>query len=235
MTKTALAFLALLLPGLALPDDASTSEELAALFPGVTAAQIRAAPLPGFFEVRIGAEIVYISEDGRYLLQGEIYDVANEQNLTELRRFSVRAEAVEEAGEETMVIFTPAEYAHTITVFTDIDCGYCRRLQREIAQYLARGIRVRYLFFPRSGPDTDSWTKAEQVWCSPDRRDAMNRAKRGEVLKAPVCEETPVSAHYDLGRALGIRGTPALITEAGELIPGYLPANDLLRRLNGSR
>lgn len=205
--------------------------ELAAIFPGLTAPQVRPAPMPGFHEVRVGAQILYVSTDGRFLLQGELFDVASETNLTEQRRASARAEAVDDVSEGTMIVFAPPEFQHTITVFTDIDCGYCRRLHREINDYLALGIRVRYLFFPRSGPATESWTKAQQVWCSPNRQDAMTRSKAGEVLAVPPCNPTPVQSHYDLGRDLGIRGTPAIITDAGELIPGYMPAADLQRAL----
>jgi thiol:disulfide interchange protein DsbC len=205
--------------------------ELAAIFPGLTAPQVRAAPLPGFYEVRVGAQILYVTTDGRFLVQGELFDVASETNLTEQRRASARAGAVDDVSEGTMIVFAPEEFQHTITVFTDIDCGYCRRLHREINEYLALGIRVRYMFFPRSGPATESWSKAQQVWCSPDRQLAMTRSKAGEALAVPPCNPTPVQAHYDLGRDLGIRGTPAIISDTGELIPGYMPAADLQRAL----
>lgn len=208
---------------------------LAEIFPGLTAPQVRPAPVPGFHEVRVGAQILYVSTDGRFLFQGELFDVASETNLTEQRRASARAEAVDDVSEATMIVFAPEEYQHTITVFTDIDCGYCRRLHREINEYLALGMRVRYLFFPRSGPATESWTKAQQVWCSPDRQDALTRSKAGEVLVVPPCNPSPVQAHYDLGRDLGIRGTPAIISDMGELIPGYMPAADLQRALAKAR
>ncbi|MCC5794546.1 MAG: DsbC family protein [Chromatiales bacterium] len=220
------------LPSLVLADEAA--ERVAGLFPGVGVANVRPAPLPGFFEVRVGTQIFYVTEDARFLIQGELYDVETTENLTASRRASVRLDAIEEMGEPTMVVFAPDSWSHTITVFTDIDCGYCRRLQREIADYMALGIRVRYLFFPRSGPGTESWTKAEQVWCSPDRLDAMTRSKAGQRLTASACNPNPVEAHFELGRDLGIRGTPALITDSGELIPGYLPAAELLRRLEAN-
>ena len=227
-----LAFSLLLAPlgsPIALADEVPA--ELAPLFPGLTAPQVRPAPIPGFYEVRVGAQILYVTTDGRFLVQGELFDVASETNLTEQRRASARVEAVEEVSEGSMIVFAPEAYQHTITVFTDIDCGYCRRLHREIDDYLKLGIRVRYLFFPRSGPATESWTKAQQVWCSPNRQDAMTRSKAGEVLAVPACNPSPVQAHYDLGRDLGIRGTPAIISDMGELIPGYMPAADLQRAL----
>jgi len=234
MKKYALSLL--LAPLCALPVLAEeVPAELAAMFPGLTAPQVRLAPVPGFYEVRVGAQILYVTTDGRFLIQGELFDVASETNLTEQRRASARAESVNEAGEATMIVFAPENYQHTITVFTDIDCGYCRRLHREINDYLALGIRVRYLFFPRSGPGTESWTKAQQVWCSPNRQDAMTRSKMGEVLVVPPCNPTPIQGHYDLGRDLGIRGTPAIISDNGDLIPGYMPAAELQRALVNAR
>src|SRR5690606_30910162 len=140
---------------------------------------------------------------------------------------SARRDALAGIDEKEMVIFAPAKYRETITVFTDIDCGYCRKLHREMADYNARGIRVRYMFFPRSGPGTQSWTKADQAWCSADRKSAMTRSKMGQTLDAKACQPTPVAQHYQMGRDFGIQGTPAIILESGELIGGYLDAKEL--------
>jgi len=120
-------------------------------------------------------------------------------------------------------------------VFTDLDCAYCRHLHSEIAEYNRLGIRVRYLFFPRSGPDSDSWRKAEQVWCSANRNDALTRAKLGEPLSAKACQGTPVAHDYELGRQFNVLGTPAIVLNNGELIPGALPPDVLLERLRSAR
>ena len=138
-------------------------------------------------------------------------------------------------GEQNMIIFPAKNPRHTITVFTDVDCTYCRKLHRDIDKYLAEGIRVRYLFFPRSGPNTDGWSKAEKVWCSADRNDALTRAKRGEVIEAKPCSPTPVEQTYTLGINFGVTGTPAIITDTGELLPGYVPPAELAKYLDGDK
>jgi thiol:disulfide interchange protein DsbC len=133
---------------------------------------------------------------------------------------------------ENMIVFAPeGETKHTITIFTDIDCGYCRQFHREIDQVNAMGIEVHYLFYPRTGPSTDSWAKAEKVWCAQDRNSALTRAKLGGSVPDLVCTDTPVGSHYDLGQQVGVRGTPAVFTASGENIGGYLPPETLLERL----
>jgi thiol:disulfide interchange protein DsbC len=130
-----------------------------------------------------------------------------------------------------MVVFSPAVPKYTVTVFTDVDCGYCRELHKHIADYNRLGVKVRYLSFPRTGPDTESWSKAEQVWCSADRQGALTQAKQGQPLKTPVCKVNPVALHYALGREIGLNGTPGIVTESGELLPGYAPPDVLLQEL----
>ncbi|MBN8281118.1 MAG: DsbC family protein, partial [Gammaproteobacteria bacterium] len=189
--------------------------------------QIAASPVPGLFEVRIGSKIAYVTGDGKYLVQGEIIDLATDQNLTEARREGVRRDVLAGVSESGMVVFAPAKPTATVTVFTDVDCGYCRKLHKQIADYNARGIKVRYMYFPRSGPGTASWTEAEQVACSPDRQGALTRAKLGEKLTSKPCKPNPVSEHYNIGRDFGIQGTPAIVLESGELIGGYMDPEEL--------
>ncbi len=223
------------LPVLAESEAEGVHKRLAERFPDVRPEQISPSPIPGLLELRVGPQIAYVSADGRFLVRGDIIEVKTDVNLTEARRSGARLSAIEEVGEAQMIIFSPRQVKHTISVFTDIDCGYCRRLHREIDQYLAQGIRVRYLFFPRSGPNTESWTKAEAVWCSADRNGALTRSKRGEVIKAPACSPTPVQQHYSLGLTLGVQGTPAIITDTGELVPGYVPSGELAEYLDGEK
>jgi thiol:disulfide interchange protein DsbC len=200
-------------------------------FPELANGGVEPTPVPGLYEVRIGAQVSYVSADGRYLLQGDLFDAENEVNLTEARRTVARVEAVDDVGESSMIIFGPADSKRTITVFTDIDCGYCRKLHRNIDGYNELGIRVRYMFYPRSGPQTESWFKAESVWCSDDRNAALTRAKSGGLIKEEDCESTPVEQHYRLGKEFGIQGTPAIISDTGELIGGYLSPEALAKRL----
>ena len=192
---------------------------------------VRDAPVKGLYEVVIGPQLYYLSEDGRYVVNGSVIDLDQGADVTEPRRAEIRVDSVDAVGEENMVIFAPeSEVKHTVTVFTDIDCGYCRKLHNEIAQYNDAGIRVRYLFFPRSGPETESYFKAVSVWCADDRLDAMTLSKQGVAIDQRTCQN-PVNAHYELGRSIGVSGTPAILTESGQLIPGYLPAARLSEAL----
>ena len=207
--------------------------QLAKVYPDAGKGDIMASPVPGLFELRLGPQIVYVSADGRFLIRGDVFDTKDNRNITDARRGAARLAAVNSVGEDRMVIFNPKQVKHTITVFTDVDCGYCRKLHRQVAEYLAQGIRIRYMFFPRSGPNTDSWFKAEKVWCSADRNDALTRAKLGEVLTAKQCTPNPVQQHYSLGRQFGIEGTPAIVLESGELVPGYLSPRELTAYFSG--
>jgi thiol:disulfide interchange protein DsbC len=131
-----------------------------------------------------------------------------------------------------MVIFSPRNPQYTITVFTDLDCQYCRKLHSQIAEINKLGIRVRYMFYPRTGPNTDSWRKAEAVWCSADRNEALTRAKAGAAVDtSKTCGPTPVAREYALGQSIGVQGTPTIVTETGDSINGYLPPQELVKEL----
>lgn len=211
-------------------NDART--ELAAKLPGIEAADIHESPVPGLYEVRVGARMVYVSADGRYLLNGQLIDLETQANLTEGRLSEVRADWAAGLDESRMVIFEPkGDTRHTVTVFTDIDCSFCRTMHEDIDGLLARGVRVRYLLYPRNGPGTESAKKADHVWCSADRNDALTRAKAGKRVTAPPCE-TPTIANFELGRTVPVTGTPSLITDGGTLIPGYLETVKLVAELD---
>jgi len=213
---------------------ALSKEELAEKLNGVSAADITDSPLAGVYEVSVGSNVAYVTADGKYLLQGELYDLETSENLTETTRADKRVDFLAGVARENMIVFGPenGKAAHTITIFTDIDCGYCRQFHREIDQVTALGVEVHYLFYPRTGPDTDSWAKADKVWCAQDRRTALTRAKLGGTVPDASCASTPVSDHYDLGHQVGVRGTPAIFASNGELLGGYLPPATLLERLN---
>lgn len=191
-------------------------------------------PIPGLVEVRRGADIVYMSQDGKYVLTGDLYRVNSHEDLTEVRRRELRRNLIEAVPESQMVVFSPPHPKYTVTVFTDVDCVYCRALHGQIADYNDLGIKVRYMFFPRTGPNTSSWYKAEQVWCSRDRRAALTRAKLGEPLSARICPNNPVAREYALGEAVGIEGTPGIIASNGTIVGGYLTPKALLTALRDS-
>src|SRR4029453_12324846 len=194
--------------------------------------EVRPSPIWGLYEVTSGAEVGYVSADGRYYVDGDVFDMNSKHNLTEDKRKVGRLALIASVKDEDAIIFAPKGTAqHTVTVFTDVDCVHCRRMHSEIAELNKLGIRVRYLSFPRGGPGSESWRKAEAVWCSADRKDALTRAKKGETLPAGKCE-SPVAAEYDLGRQIGISGTPGIVTETGEFLAGYASAAYLAEYLS---
>lgn len=206
---------------------ASLAKELPTLKPD----SISPSAIPGLYEVVLGPRIVYMSADGNYLMTGEISDIHSGENLTEPKLKGAKLKAVDQVGEENMIVFGPADAKHTINVFTDIDCGYCRKLHAEMDAYNAADIRVRYLFYPRAGLGSEAYEKGVSVWCSADRKQAMTDAKMGRKLESKACVN-PVSDHYQLAQLLGLRGTPALILDDGETIPGYVPAKRLKKILD---
>jgi thiol:disulfide interchange protein DsbC len=193
---------------------------------------LRAAPIGGLYEFSQGAEISYLTADGKYFIDGSVYDMDTHANLTEERRNQARVRLLAALPESQLIVFSPKIPQYTITVFTDVDCGYCRKLHSEINELNKLGVRVRYAAFPRSGPGTDSWRKAEAVWCAEDRPAALTRAKLGAPLDTgKLCANDPVGREFELGQSLGVRGTPAIVAENGEYISGYLPPADLVRYL----
>lgn len=210
--------------------------EVAAKIPGTKPDELRATPIPGIFELTRGGDIAYVSSDGKYAIAGDLYDMGSNDNLTEKTRRVERVKLLSAVPEAQMLVFAPKDPKYTVTVFTDVDCSYCRKLHSQMAEYNRLGIKVRYMFYPRSGPDTESWEKAEEVWCSNNRSDALTRAKRGEDIKAPKhCANSPVARQYALGQEVGVRGTPAIVLDSGEMLPGYLPPAMLAQHLRGAK
>ncbi|MCP4284538.1 MAG: DsbC family protein [Gammaproteobacteria bacterium] len=206
---------------------ARVRQSLNMLLPGLKFGEITSSPVPGLYEVVIGHKLAYVSEDGRYLMQGTLIDIEMQKNLTEPRVNAIKSKAITGLNEEMMVIFGPEKVNHNVTVFTDIDCGYCRKLHSEIDQYMEKGIRIRYLFYPRAGVGSNSYKKAVSVWCADDRKSAMTKAKSGKSIENRDCEN-PVQSDMELGEQMGVSGTPAMVLDSGKMIPGYIPADRLL-------
>jgi thiol:disulfide interchange protein DsbC len=198
---------------------------------GIKLEDVRMSPINGIYEVSRDAEISYLSGDGRYAILGDMIDLDTDANISENRRRGIRARIIDTVPESEMLVFSPKDPKYTITVFTDIDCGYCRRLHSQIAEYNRLGISVRYLFFPRSGPATESWKKAEAVWCASNRNDALTRAKNGENLNSPKCPTSIIKRDFELGMKLAVEGTPAIFLSSGEMLGGYLPPGQLVKYL----
>jgi thiol:disulfide interchange protein DsbC len=199
---------------------------LAKAMPSVKIDSIKPSEIKGVLEVMVGANLFYVSEDGKYLLQGHLIDLASRTDLTEEKLSGARKLALDKVGEKNMIIFKPKIGKYHVSVFTDIDCGYCRKLHSEIDKYLAEGIEVRYLFYPRAGKGSDSYKKAVSVWCADDRNKALTEAKKGATPKEKTCDN-PVDQHMELAQDFDARGTPLIVTEKGNLLPGYVPATQL--------
>lgn len=202
-------------------------QSLNMLLPGFQFGEITPTPVPGLYEVVIGHRVAYVSENGRYLLQGTLLDIEMQKDLTEPRINEIKAKVIKGLSEEMMVIFGPEKPKYNVTVFTDIDCGYCRKLHSEIDQYMEKGMRIRYLFYPRAGVGSSSYNKAVSVWCADDRKAALTAAKAGKAIEERECDN-PVKSDMALGQQMGVTGTPALVLDNGSMIPGYVPADRLL-------
>jgi thiol:disulfide interchange protein DsbC len=206
--------------------------------PDVEIDSVQPTPVPGLYEVMVGTQVMYVTKDGRYFVDGRIVDLETREDITEPRLAEARKQAVDGVGEAEMVIFDPKDHKteHTVTVFTDIECGYCRKLHSQIDKYGDEGIRVRYLFYPRAGRRSKAYDEAVSVWCAGDaeaRRNALTAAKAGKPVKSKTCKN-PVAEHMSVGEDLGLRGTPAIVTEGGELIPGYVPPKRLAAMLDSA-
>jgi thiol:disulfide interchange protein DsbC len=209
------------------------TELLERIIPGTPPDDIRPAAIDGYYEVSFGTDILYISADGNFLLRGDLFDMRTQANLTESRRAAFRSGLISALAPGDLVVFAPKEKArHVVHVFTDIDCNFCRQLHRQMERYNELGIEVRYLAYPRSGPDTPSYHKIVSVWCAGDQQEAMTRAKSGETPPRRTCDN-PVLEHMALATRFGVSGTPTFVLADGTTLPGYVPPDRLADYLNG--
>lgn len=206
-------------------------ERIAAEFDMIGPANVNPSPIPGWYTIQKGTIVAYVSEDARYLLQGDLIDLDAQVNLTELARDKVRSDIVAALGDDEVISFAPDDIKHSITVFTDVGCTYCRRLHNEIATYLDAGIEVRYVLYPRNGPASPDWVASEKVWCAKDRNSALTAAKQDRAFETSECDASIIREHYAMGQDVGLSGTPAIVLEDGTLIAGYLPADALAEQL----
>lgn len=212
--------------------EGAVREALSKVIPGAEPDTVRPAQLPGFYEVAFGSELYYVSQDARYLISGDVIDLKQKANLSEQRRGALRLDALAALGEEKMIVYpAKGETKHVVNVFTDIDCGYCRKLHSGMDKMNELGIEVRYLAYPRAGIGSGSYDKAVSVWCADDPKEAMNVAKAGKEPPQAECEN-PVAEEFKLGQAVGVSGTPALVLEDGTLVPGYVPPERLRAMLD---
>jgi thiol:disulfide interchange protein DsbC len=196
----------------------------------------------GLYEVElVSGEVIYSTADGQYIFGGTLFEVANGQlkNLTERKTIAKRVQALTAVKSKDMVVFQAKNQKAIINVFTDIDCGYCRKLHQEVPKLNELGVTVRYLAYPRAGVYADaskknltaSFKKIKSVWCDENPTEAMTKAKTSGFIKDNLKCDAPIEAQFQLGQQIGVRGTPAIILENGEMLPGYMPAEEIAKRL----
>jgi thiol:disulfide interchange protein DsbC len=207
--------------------------KLDALLPdsGIVLAEAKKLDNTGLYEILMNGEVAYISADAQYVFQGDMISVATRENLTDIRREVISKTALAAMDEKEFITYEPKETVHTVTVFTDIDCGYCRKMHQQIEAYQDLGIRIRYAFYPRSGIGGDSYKSAVNVWCSDDKLKALTDAKNGVAVAEAKCD-SPIKSQYELGQRIGVTGTPAIFLESGKLVPGYVPPAQLKQMLD---
>lgn len=191
-----------------------------------------AAPVPGYYQAVIGSQLLYVSADGRYVLQGTLYDANARLDLTAARMAVINGAKLADYPQDKRIVFAPkSKPKYKVTVFTDIDCGYCRKLHSHMAEYNERGIQVDYLFFPRTGPGTPSFNKAVSVWCADDQHAAFTAAKAGSDPVPKQCPN-PIAEEFQLGVDVGVDGTPAIYAADGSKIGGYLTPDQMIAQLD---
>ncbi len=226
-------------PGMAAPaagtPEARALEAIKRMNPAITADSITAAPVPGFRQVVTGGQVVYVSDDGKYIFLsgqgGGLYDSYTKVDLTDQAMGAERMKLVNAIPKSERIVFAPANPKYTVTVFTDVECGYCRKLHSEIDQLNKEGIAVEYLAFPRQGLGSKDFVDMISVWCASDRKAALTAAKSGKPVPAKDCKNT-VAAQYVAGQKAGLTGTPMILAADGTQLGGYLPPAVLKQRLD---
>lgn len=214
----------------AMAADADESQVKAALvrsFPELSKATVKPAPVPGLYQVEDDAQVFYATGDGKYIFVGDMVDVGTRTSQTEARRAQLRVQMLNAVGENNMIVIGPDKPKRTLTVFTDVDCPYCAKFHLDVPTLNKAGVKVRYLFFPRTGIGSESYKRAVAVWCADDRVKAIGIAKARGKLDMKTCPN-PVEHDYQLGQRLGVDGTPTIFLDDGKKLPGYVPAARLL-------
>lgn len=210
-------------------------ESMARLAPDMEITAISESVMPGVYELVSGAQVFYLTPDGKYMLEGSIIDLEGRIDISEQRRGSLQMSLINQVPEDQMLVFNneAGDAERSITVFTDTDCGYCQKLHQEIDAITDANIRVRYLLFPRAGIESASSVELQSVWCADDQQQAMTVAKTGGQVPPATCEN-PIESHMAIARQVGLRGTPLIYLDNGTKIPGYQPAAQLIQQIESS-
>lgn len=210
--------------------EARLTKSLQRVFPDIEISQINPTPIKDVYEVMIGPDVVYMTDDARYVLKGDLIDMQERRNLSEDVRAQSRIDLLKAVPASDYIEFASKKGKETVYVFTDVDCGYCRKLHKDISELNDNGITVRYLAYPRAGIGSSAYKEMENIWCAKDRNQALTDAKNGKPAESSSCKN-PVATQYSLGKDVGVRGTPAIFLNNGRAIPGYMPPDELLRVL----
>jgi len=219
-------------------DMAGIEKTIAKNFDGATADSISPSPVKGIYQAVFGTNVLYFSADGKHMFSGNLVDTATKANLTDKARGKLVLKALKQIPEDEMLIIGPKKPKHWVAVFTDVDCPYCAKFHKEVPELNKAGIEVRYLPYPRGSSRGPGYQALKQVWCADDKAKAMNIAKgveSGSLPSGDCSEGAMVDKGYDLGNQLGVDGTPALFTENGQKISGYVPAQQLIPMLLGQK
>ena len=210
--------------------------KLKAAIPGIPLTSVTPTPVAGIYEVVAGPDVIYMSGDGKYMFQGVLVDFDARKNLTEERRVGIRADLLKQVKDEDTIIYAPmGTPKHTITVFTDPSCPYCRKLHAEVPELVKNGVKVRYVLYPRAGLDSPIGKTSIGIMCAKDRKAEMDKSLAGQTLNLPTCDKHPLAQQLELGGQLGLEGTPYIVTDSGVVISGYRPAADILKVLDGKK
>lgn len=218
--------LAMALPGMAQADDSAIRHSLSRM--GVQSSDIQPSPLPGMKTVLTDSGVLYVSDDGKHVIQGPMYDFSGATPVNITNKLLMRSL---NGLEKEMIVYKAADEKQVITVFTDITCGYCRKLHQEMKAYNKLGITVRYLAFPRQGSQSEAEKEMEAVWCAKDRNKAFDEAMSGKSVQPASCD-IDIARHYTLGAQFGVTGTPAIVLSNGNVAPGYQGAQEMQAFLN---
>ena len=221
------------------PVDKAQLEKLRAVLEvpsmGLTVGSVKTSEIPGLYEVQFtNGPLVYSTEQGDYFILGDLFSVGPEGyvNLAEKRRDGERVAKLDAVAEEDMIVFSPeGEPRAYISVFTDVTCFYCQKLHKEVPELNKRGVEVRYLAYPRAGVGSDGYKQLASAWCADNPQDTLTKLKNKQTVPEKVCPDNPIAKQYQLGQELGVRGTPAIITQSGQMIPGYQTADELVATL----
>ena len=192
---------------------------------------VKETPIKGIYQVTIGPDVIYMSRDGNYVLKGEILDIGNRRNLTEDFHAQKRINLLNTIADSEYIEFSSTKTKNHIYVFTDVDCGYCRKLHRDVPELNSMGIAVRYLAYPRAGVDSIIGEEMRNVWCAENRQKALTTSKNRQPIEVKICD-APIARHHALGRELGVTGTPAIFLENGRKLPVYIPPDELYEQIN---